>query len=84
LRRIEAMRPPFGAAAEREGAMPKLKTRKGAAKRFRFTKSGRIKRKKAKLRHILTSKTRKQKRRLRRGGYVSKADRRKVARLISA
>lgn len=62
--------------------MPKMKTRKGAAKRFRVTASGKIKRKRSKLRHILTSKTTKQKRRLRSRAYVSKADEKKVARLL--
>jgi large subunit ribosomal protein L35 len=62
--------------------MPKLKTRKGAAKRFKVTKGGKIKRKKAKLRHILTSKTSKQKRHLRAEGYVSKADSNAVKRLL--
>ena len=45
--------------------MPKIKTKRGAAKRFKINKAGKIKRKKAKLRHILTCKTTKQKRRLR-------------------
>lgn len=63
--------------------MPKIKTRKGAAKRFKLTKSGKIKRKKAKLRHILTSKTSKQKRHLRADGYVSKADSKAVKRLLA-
>lgn len=62
--------------------MPKLKTRKGAAKRFKLTKSGKIKRKRSKLRHILSSKTKKQKRRLRSKAYVSKADTPKVTKLL--
>ncbi|MFH0798624.1 MAG: 50S ribosomal protein L35 [Pseudomonadota bacterium] len=62
--------------------MPKLKTRKGAAKRFKKLKSGKIKRKRSKLRHILSSKTRKQKSRLRSRAYVHKADQKKVARLL--
>jgi len=44
--------------------MPKLKTKSGAKKRFKVTGSGKIKRKKAYARHILTKKTTKQKRRL--------------------
>lgn len=44
--------------------MPKLKTHKGAAKRFKKTGSGKIKRNHAFARHILTSKTRSRKRRL--------------------
>jgi large subunit ribosomal protein L35 len=45
--------------------MPKLKTKSGAAKRFKVTGSGRIKRSKAYLRHILTKKSTKRKRHLR-------------------
>lgn len=63
--------------------MPKLKTRKGAAKRFRATKSGKVKRKRSKLRHILSPKTRKQKRRLRSKAYVSKSDLKKVKKLLA-
>lgn len=44
--------------------MPKLKSHRGAAKRFKKTGTGKIKRRHAFARHILTSKTRKQKRRL--------------------
>ena len=45
--------------------MPKLKTNRAAAKRFRFTKTGKIKRKKAFHNHILTKKGMKRKRNLR-------------------
>ena len=38
--------------------MPKIKTKRGAEKRFKITKTGKVKAKKAKLRHILTCKTR--------------------------
>ncbi|MFH1829780.1 MAG: 50S ribosomal protein L35 [Pseudomonadota bacterium] len=62
--------------------MPKQKSSRGAAKRFRATKSGKVKRKRSKLRHILTSKTTKQKRRLRSKGYVSKADSKKIKKLL--
>jgi large subunit ribosomal protein L35 len=62
--------------------MPKIKTKRGAAKRFRFTKSGKIKMKCAKLRHILTCKTRKQKRRLRRGRIVTAADTVRLRRMM--
>lgn len=64
--------------------MPKLKTRKGAAKRFSLTKKGKVKRKRAMLRHILTSKTRKQKRHLRARAYVSKANEPGIKRLLAA
>ena len=62
--------------------MPKIKTKRGAAKRFSVTKKGKVKRKKQSLRHILTSKTTKQKRRLRKAGYVSKTDEKQIKRLI--
>ena len=48
--------------------MPKLKTHKGAAKRFKKTGTGKVKRGHANLRHILTSKDTKRKRKLRHGG----------------
>lgn len=63
--------------------MPKLKTNRGAAKRFKITANGKIKRSKAYLRHILTSKTTKQKRNLRSGGTISKADSTRVKRMLS-
>lgn len=62
--------------------MPKLKTNKAAAKRFRFTKKGKIKKRNAGRRHILGNKKRKRKRQLRRPGYLSKADARKIRRLL--
>jgi len=58
--------------------MPKMKTRSGAKKRFSTTASGRIKRAKAYKSHILTSKTTKRKRNLRKGTLVSRADERAV------
>lgn len=53
--------------------MPKMKTHKGAAKRFKKTGTGKFKRAHAYRRHILTKKSPKTKRKLRRTGYVSKA-----------
>ena len=58
--------------------MPKMKTRSGAKKRFSKTASGKIKRATAYRSHILTSKTTKRKRKLRKGHFVSKADQRAV------
>ncbi|MBP1678850.1 MAG: Ribosomal protein [Bacteroidetes bacterium] len=58
--------------------MPKMKTRSGAKKRFSKTASGKIKRGTAYRSHILTSKTTKRKRKLRKGHLVSKADQRAV------
>ena len=55
--------------------MPKLKTRRGAAKRFKRTGSGRFKRIKSFRRHYLTPKSTKRKRKLRSpASYVSEAD----------
>jgi large subunit ribosomal protein L35 len=62
--------------------MPKIKTKRGAYKRFRRTGSGKIKRKRAYHSHILTSKDRKRKRRLRKGAYVDKTNAAKIERLI--
>ena len=62
--------------------MPKMKSNRGARKRFRLTATGRIKRGQAFVRHILTSKTRKRKRNLRHTTLVSAADTRHIKRLL--
>jgi large subunit ribosomal protein L35 len=62
--------------------MPKMKTRRGAAKRFTVTGSGKIKRGKAYKRHQLSCKTRKEKRNLRHATTVAEVDSRNVRRLI--
>ena len=62
--------------------MPKIKTNRGAAKRFKLTKSGKIKRSKAYSSHILTSKSSKRKRNLRKSTLISGVDYKKVSRLI--
>ena len=62
--------------------MPKLKTNRSAAKRFGFTKKGKIKKRNAGRGHILRKKTRKNKRRLRLTGYVSSADDARIRRLL--
>ena len=54
--------------------MPKMKTNSGAKKRFTLTGSGKIKRKHAFKSHILTKKTKKQKRNLTHFGLVDRAD----------
>ena len=54
--------------------MPKIKTRRGAAKRFKTTSSGKIKREKGFANHILTKKSTKRKRNLRQATMVSSAD----------
>jgi len=62
--------------------MPKLKTKKGVAKRFKRTKGGKIKRQKASRGHLLAKKTRKRKRLLRKSGLVSKANKKAVEMLL--
>lgn len=62
--------------------MPKMKSNRGAAKRFRATGSGRIKRKRAFHSHILTKKDTKRKRRLRSTMMVSKADEKSIRRML--
>lgn len=54
--------------------MPKLKTKKAVAKRFKLTKTGKIKRGSAYRGHILSKKSRSRKRRLRQGAYVHGSD----------
>ncbi len=54
--------------------MPKMKTNRGAAKRFKLTGSGKIKRAKAYSSHILTKKSTKRKRGLRQGSLVDAVD----------
>ncbi len=62
--------------------MPKLKTNRGASKRFRTTGTGKVVRNKAYASHILTKKTTKRKRNLRKSGLVDASDVRRVKRLI--
>jgi large subunit ribosomal protein L35 len=62
--------------------MPKLKTSRGAAKRFKKTGSGKIVRHKAYRRHLLTCKTRKQKRHLRHDVVVDAANARNIRKLL--
>jgi len=62
--------------------MPKIKTHRGAAKRFSLTKSGKIKRAKAYKSHILNKKSTKRKRNLRKGTFVSAAEEKNVKILI--
>jgi large subunit ribosomal protein L35 len=58
--------------------MPKMKSKRCAAKRFSFTATGKVKYKKMNLRHILTKKTTKRKRNLRHTGILSEADSAKI------
>lgn len=54
--------------------MPKMKTNRGAAKRFKITKSGKVKYSRANRRHILTKKSSKRKRQLRDAGFLETGD----------
>ncbi|MCO5762949.1 MAG: 50S ribosomal protein L35 [Chromatiaceae bacterium] len=62
--------------------MPKLKTNRGAAKRFTLTGSGKIKRNASHRRHILTKKATKRKRHLRDPAMIHQADRRMTMRMM--
>jgi large subunit ribosomal protein L35 len=62
--------------------MPKLKTHKGAAKRFRLTATGKIKRGHSHARHILTKKSNKRKRLLDIDALVSPADQKRVEAML--
>ena len=62
--------------------MPKIKTKKGALKRFKRTGSGKLLRNKAFASHIMTKKSRKRKRDLRKSTILDKTEVKKVARLI--
>ena len=62
--------------------MPKIKTHSGAKKRFKLTKSGKVKRSHAYKRHILTDKTTKRKRNLRKGAYADVTNEAAIKRMI--
>jgi large subunit ribosomal protein L35 len=62
--------------------MPKMKTNRGAAKRFSKTGSGKLKRNKAYSSHILTKKSTKRKRGLRQSDLVSAADHKGIKRIL--
>lgn len=62
--------------------MPKMKTKKAAAKRFKLTASGKIKRSKMNKRHILTKKSPARKRQLRKDTLVAAVDERRIKILI--
>jgi large subunit ribosomal protein L35 len=64
--------------------MPKMKTHRGAAKRFRTTATGKIRRRKAYKSHLLESKSSRRKRRLGRPGEVSGGDRKHLKRLLGS
>ncbi|MBW2333428.1 MAG: 50S ribosomal protein L35 [Deltaproteobacteria bacterium] len=62
--------------------MPKIKTNKGALKRFKRTATGRLLRNKAFASHILTKKSRKRKRNLRKSTTLDKTNVKQISRLI--
>lgn len=62
--------------------MPKMKTHRGAAKRFKKTGSGKFKRSRANHSHILEKKDQKRKRRLRKSTVVSASETKRVARML--
>jgi large subunit ribosomal protein L35 len=62
--------------------MPKMKTKSSAKKRFKKTASGKIKYTQAYRRHLLTRKSRKPKRNLRRSSYISTVDHNRIAKLL--
>ena len=64
--------------------MPKQKSKRGAAKRFKLTAKGKVRRRRAFKSHILTKKTQKRKRRLRKGTLVAPADVQRIKHVLSA
>jgi large subunit ribosomal protein L35 len=58
--------------------MPKMKTKKSAAKRFKKTGTGKLKRSHAYTSHMFANKTQKQKRKLRKSALVSKGDQKRL------
>jgi large subunit ribosomal protein L35 len=62
--------------------MPKMKTKKAAAKRYHVTGTGKVRYKKQGLRHILTKKNAKRKRRLRLPAILSKVEEKRVKQLL--
>nr|WP_263325486.1 50S ribosomal protein L35 [Neobacillus sp. Marseille-Q6967] len=63
--------------------MPKMKTHRGAAKRFKKTGSGKLKRSHAYTSHLFANKSTKAKRKLRKGALVSKGDFKRIRFLLT-
>lgn len=63
--------------------MPKMKTHRGSAKRFKKTGSGKLKRSHAYTSHLLESKSQKRKRKLRKGATVSKGDQKRINQMVT-
>jgi large subunit ribosomal protein L35 len=72
---------PSGAAEEKH-AMPKMKTRKCAAKRVKLSSRGKVTHASTGRGHLLSSKSRKQKRRLRKGNTLSATDQKRIRALL--
>ncbi len=64
------------------GIVPKLKTNRGAAKRFRKTATGKVRRRKAFASHLLTKKSAKRKRNLKTSPFVDKTNSKAIRRMI--
>jgi large subunit ribosomal protein L35 len=62
--------------------MPKQKTRKGVVKRFKLTRTGKVKRRRAFARHLMADKSAKRKQRLRQGATVSSADMKRIRAML--
>ncbi len=63
--------------------MPKMKTRRSAAKRFKLTGTGRIRRNKANHRHMLIRRSNSVKRKMRKAGFVAKAEEKRVRKMLA-
>ena len=63
--------------------MPKMKTHRGAAKRFKVTATGKIKRKQAGKSHLLAHKSRDRKRRLKKSVILNKAEEKRIQKLLA-
>ena len=68
---------------EKENILPKQKSHRGASKRFKLTSKGKVKRGHSMKSHILTKKTTKRKRKLRKSGLVSDAFTKQIKGMIS-
>lgn len=62
--------------------MPKIKTRKGASKRFRITKNGKVMRRRQNARHLQTNKTKSHQRRMKRTGFLKGNFKKKITEMI--
>ena len=64
--------------------MPKMKSNRSARKRFQLTATGKVRRNRAFVRHLLTHKTRERKRRLRHSNLAASADVKRIKRMLLA